>query len=138
MEILYFWVILTIIFILIEMFTATFYGLSLALSSTIVAFYVYFSWDTSHQIIHAALFVLGSGIFAYFLPRLLISKIPDKPQWLDEYVGMIRTVKKVGTEMKIVLDGVDYPIDTPDEIKVGDKVKIIGHQGISLTVQKKE
>lgn len=120
------------------MFTATFYWLSLALSSAIVAFYVYFSWDTSHQVIHAAIFVIGSALFAYFLPKFLISKIPDKPQWLDEYIGMIRTIKKVGTEMKIVLDGVDYPIDTDDEVKVGDKVKITGHQGISLKVEKKE
>ena len=49
---------------------------------------------------------------------------------------MTRAVKKVGNELKIVLDGVDYPIETDDDIKPSDKVKITGHKGIALIVKK--
>lgn len=41
MPLLYTWIALIIGFLIIEVLTATFYGLSLALSGTIVALYVY-------------------------------------------------------------------------------------------------
>jgi membrane protein implicated in regulation of membrane protease activity len=41
MSILYFWIAASIVFLIIEMLTATFYGLSLAIASAIVAGVVY-------------------------------------------------------------------------------------------------
>jgi membrane protein implicated in regulation of membrane protease activity len=136
MELLYFWMILTIIFILIEMFTATFYGLSLALSSLIVAFYVYFTWSSDHEILHALIFVVSSAFFAYFLPRILQSRTPDMPQGTDRYIGEKRSVKKVAWDLKISLDGVEYLIDPSEEIAPGDKVEVIGHKWVSMKVKK--
>jgi membrane protein implicated in regulation of membrane protease activity len=69
--------------------------------------------------------VIASSIFAYVLPKMLVSRSPDQPQGLSEYIGMTRVVKMVGTELKIVLDGVDYPIETDDDVKPSDKVKIV-------------
>jgi hypothetical protein len=46
MSILLFWIGSVVLFLIIEMLTATFYGLSLALASAIVATYVYFMGET--------------------------------------------------------------------------------------------
>ena len=51
MSILYFWIAAAIIFLIIEMLTTTFYGLSLAIASAIVAGVVYGLQDTTFTIL---------------------------------------------------------------------------------------
>lgn len=118
------------------MVTATFYGLSLAIAAGIVAGWVFATGESGFTITQGAIFAIGSIIFAYVLPRLLISKQEDRPQGADIYIGEKRTVKKQSGEFKISLDGVDYNIHTEDEISAGDKVEIIGHKGTSMKVKK--
>lgn len=95
-SLLLFWIGIAVGFVILELLTATFYGLSLALASAIVAFLVYFSGDTTFQILHAVIFALSSAIFAYLLPKYLVSHTPDTPQGMDQYIGLIRSVKKAG------------------------------------------
>lgn len=135
-SLLLFWIGIAVGFVILELLTATFYGLSLALASAIVAFLVYFSGDTTFQILHAVIFALSSAIFAYLLPKYLVSHTPDTPQGMDQYIGLIRSVKKAGWDLKISLDGVDYLVDSDDDIIASDKVKIIGHHGVSMKVEK--
>ncbi len=135
-SILLFWIGLAIGFIILELLTATFYWLSIALASGIVAFYIYFSGDTVFQILHAVIFVFSSAVFAFLLPKYLVSHTPDTPQGMDQYIGLTRSVKKIGTDLKISLDGVDYLIESDDEVNIGDKVRIIGHHGVSMKVEK--
>lgn len=136
MTILYFWIASAIIFLIIEMMTATFYGLSLALSSAIVAIYVYFSNDSSITIIQGGIFAFLSLIFALLLPKLLRSSLPDTPQGADQYIGQKRSVKKSGDEYKISLDGVEYLVESEDVLTSGDRVEIMGHHGVSMKVKK--
>lgn len=75
-------------------------------------------------------------LFAFVLPRILSSREPDVPQGMDRYIGEKRTIKKMGGDMKISLDGVDYLIDTDDEIATGDKVEVTGHKGAAMRVRK--
>jgi membrane protein implicated in regulation of membrane protease activity len=70
------------------------------------------------------------------LPKILVSNTPDVPQGVDKYIGQVRSVKKVGGEWKISLDGVDYQVETDDEISQGNKVEVIGHGGASMKVKK--
>lgn len=135
-EILLFWIGLVVGFIIIEFFTATFYGFALSLAAGVVAIYVYFSGDTDFEILHAVIFVLASTVFAYFLPKLLISRSPDVPQWWDRYIGEKRTVKKTWGDLKISLDGVEYLIDSSDDIVAWDKVQVLWHKGVSMKVKK--
>lgn len=95
-SILLFWIGLVVGFIILELLTATFYGLSLALASAIVAFLVYFSGDTTFEILHAVVFVFSSAFFAFLLPKYLVSHTPDTPQGMDQYIGLTRSVKKTG------------------------------------------
>ena len=85
-DILLFWMGLTIGFIILELLTATFYGLSLAFASVIVWFYIFLSQDIQFEIIHAVIFAIGSALFAYFLPNMLHSRSPDTPQGSDRYI----------------------------------------------------
>lgn len=134
MTILYFWIAAAIVFLIIEMLTATFYGLSLALASAIVAGVVYTLWDTSPTILQGGVFAVASVLFALVLPRLLISQEKDMPQGADRYIGEKRSVKKVGWDLKISLDGVDYLIESDDDIAPSDKVEVIGHKGAAMKV----
>ncbi len=136
MPLLYTWIALIIGFLIIEVLTATFYGLSLALSGTIVALYVYSTWAVDMDITQGIIFALASLLFAFILPKYLKSSFPDTTQWADSYIGQIRTVKKVGGDLKISLDGVDYLIESDTEISIWDKAKIIGHHWVSMRVEK--
>lgn len=136
MELLYTWLAIAAVFLIIELLTATFYGLSLSLAAWVTALYVLISHESEFTLIQGVVFVFSSGMFAYILPKMLVSKSPDIPQGLSGYVGMTRAVKKVGNEYKIVLDWVDYPIETSDTVEASDKVKITWHKGIALIVKK--
>lgn len=135
-DILLFWLWASVVFIIIEVLTATFYGLSLALASCMVIVYVLITGDSQFELLQAVIFLFGSALFAYLLPKLLQSDTPDVPQGADRYKGMTRTVKRVGGDFKISLDGVDYLIESDEEIKAGDKVEIISHAGVSMKVKK--
>lgn len=77
-----------------------------------------------------------SLVFAFVLPKLLSPQDPHMPQGVDQYMKQVRTIKKVGGEWKISLDGVDYLIESEDELSVGDKVEVIGHHGVTMQVKR--
>ena len=133
---LYFWIATAIIFLIIEMLTSTFYGLAISLAAAIVAGVAYMTHDTSLTLLQGWVFALASIIFSVTLPRLLSSGGANMPQWADRYIGQVRSVRKVGWEWKISLDGVDYPIDSDDEIIAWDKVEVLSHHGVSMKVKK--
>ncbi|GAB0174406.1 MAG: hypothetical protein HHAS10_02850 [Candidatus Altimarinota bacterium] len=136
MELLYSWFAIAALFLIIELITSTFYGLSLSFAAGVTALYILVSHESAFSLNQAGIFVVASAIFAYILPRMLISKAPDVPQGTDKYVGEKRTVKKVGGDLKISLDGVDYLVESDDEINSGDKVEVLGHKGASMKVKK--
>ena len=130
------WIAIAIFFLIIEMVTATFYGLSLALSAAIVAIVTYIIQEPTLTILQGWVFAIASLIFALIIPKLLVSHEGDMPQWADKYIAQVRSVKKVGGDYKISLDGVDYLVDSDEELVVGDKVEVVGHQGASMKVRK--
>lgn len=130
------WIAIAIFFLIIEMVTSTFYGLSLALSAAIVAMVTYILQEPTITILQGGVFAIASLIFALVIPKLLISHEPITPQGADKYIGQVRSARKVGGEYKISLDGVDYLIESETDITVGDKVEIIGHKGASMKVRR--
>jgi membrane protein implicated in regulation of membrane protease activity len=114
MDFIYSWLGIALFFIIIELLTATFYGLSLALAAAVTALYVLVTGETDFTLIQGVVFMIASALFAYFLPRILISQTPDKPQGSDQYIGVKRSVKKVGEDLKISLDGVDYLFESDE------------------------
>jgi membrane protein implicated in regulation of membrane protease activity len=125
MNALYFWISVVLICMIIELSTSTFYGLALAIAAAIVASYVYIVGDTGLSITQSAIFAIASLASAYILPWLLASRAAEVPQGFDRYLGEKRSVKKTASELKISLDGVEYGIESDDDIAAGDKVEII-------------
>lgn len=134
-SLLLFWIGTGIIFLIVEMITATFYGLSVAIAAFILAVYVWLTGETSIDLLQGTSFAIVTFIAAYFLPKLLVSGAPDTPQGIDRYIGEKRKAKKVGDDLKIVLDGVDYLV-LGDDIEAGDMVEVVSAKGGSLHVKK--
>lgn len=131
------WIGLSIFFLIVEMFTATFYGLSLALASALVAVTTYLFPNVSHLGL-AAIFLVGSAFFSLLLPKLLQPKGEDLPQGIDRYVGEKRSIKKVAGDWKITLDGVEYLVTSEEELSSGDRVEVMAHRGAGFLVKRIE
>lgn len=136
MELIYFWSGVVVAFIILELLTSTFYGLSLALAAGVVSLYVFFTKEIELSLAQGVIFVISSAIFAYFLPKYLSSSMPDIPQGVDRYIGEKRSIKKVAGDLKISLDGVEYLIESDDEMVSGDRVEVIGHKWAAMKVKK--
>ena len=136
MELLYSWLAIAALFLVVELITATFYWLSISFAAGVTAMYVLISHETSVTLIQWCVFVVASAIFAYILPRMLISNAPDVPQWTDKYLWEKRTAKKVGGDLKISLDGVDYLLESDEDLESWDKVEVIWHKWASMKVKK--
>jgi len=127
-ELLLFWIGAGIVFLIIEMITAAFYGLSLAIASFIVACYVWITWGVTVSIVQWLIFVIFSALTSYGLTRLFSDNTKETPQWLDIYLGQTRKVKKVGEDFKVSLDGVEYFVEI-DGLKWWEKVKLTSRHG---------
>lgn len=126
-----------VFFLLIEMLTATFYGLSVSVACLVLALYVYLTGDTTMTIIQGLILVVVSGAFAYFLPKWLRPHTKAFKSGLDAHVGQSFRLERVGSDWKVKIDGVDYLIDddseTP-EFESGKKVRIESHKAGILKV----
>ena len=85
-SLLLFWIGTGIIFLIVEMITAAFYGLSIAIAAFILAIYVWFTGEIALTVFQGAVFAITSFLTAYTLPKFLISELPDVPQGIDRYI----------------------------------------------------
>lgn len=126
-----------VFFLLIEMLTATFYGLSVGIACFILALYVSMTGDTTVTIAQGVILVVISGVLAYFLPKYLKPNTPDFKSGLDAHIGQSFRLERVGSDWKVKIDGVDYLVDedseTPD-FAVGRKVRLESHSAGILKV----
>ena len=126
-----------VFFLLIEMLTATFYGLSVSVACFVLALYVYFTGDVAMTIAQGVILVVISGVSAYFLPKWLKPNTEALKSGLDVHIGQLFRLERVGTDWKVKIDGVDYLIDdkseTP-EFEVGKKVRFESHNAGILKV----
>ena len=123
-----FWLAVGIGFLIIEMVSVTFYGLSISLAGFITALFVWYMGYTDVTISQGIVFAAVTLVASYYLPRILTSQASEHLQGLDTYLGETRKVKKVGEDYKIVLDGVDYLVDI-DGVKAGDRVELTSRKG---------
>jgi len=126
-----------VFFLLIEMLTATFYGLAISVASFILAVYVFVTGDVNVTVLQGIIFVIVSAISAYFLPKWLQPDTETLKSGLDAHVGKSFRLERVGNDWKVKVDGVDYLIDddseTP-EFEVGKKVRLVSHRAGVLKV----
>lgn len=126
-----------VFFLLIEMLTATFYGLSVSVACFVLAVYIYLTGDANMTVIQGLILVMISGVSAYFLPKWLTPHSKPLKSGLDAHIGQSFRLERVGSDWKVKIDGVDYLIDddseTPD-FEVGKKVTLESHNSGILRV----
>lgn len=126
-----------VFFLLIEMLTATFYGLSVSVSFFVLALYVYITGDTEMTVVQGLMLVIVSAILAYFLPKWLNPRTEAFKSGLDAHIGQSFRLERVGTDWKVKIDGVDYLIDEDSvtlDFAAGKKVRLDGHDAGVLKV----
>lgn len=88
-----------IFFFILELFTGTFYGLSLSIASFAVALYIYLSGSTDTYIIQAGIFLVTAALCTFFAPKIFARFFPDteeiimKNNYLDEHIGKTFPIK---------------------------------------------
>lgn len=126
-----------VFFLLIEILTATFYGLSVSVACFVLAAYVYMTGDATITVIQGIMLAVVSTVSAYFLPKWLTPHTESLKVGLDVHLGQSFRLERVGADWKVKIDGVDYLVDddseTPD-FEVGKKVRLEGHNAGILRV----
>lgn len=132
-------VIVGILFLIIEIFTPMFFFLNFAIAAfltAVLALFV-FSWN-----ILIPSFVALSAIFLIFLRPLLVkNKNGDKKTGVEEkYIGktakVIETVTSVSGVVSIYDERWNARSNTGEEFPVGTEVKIIKNESLMLFVEK--
>lgn len=134
-----FWIGFWIIFLIVELLTATFYGFSLAVGAFSVAIYTAFVSAEQIDVIQGVIFAIISLIVAYMCSKIFRATIekPSRLQGLDMYIGESRRVRVVGEDFKIKLDGVDYLVISDDELVDKDLVEIVDRRGSVFIAEKR-
>lgn len=126
MNILLFWIGVGIIFLIVEIITSVFYGLSLAIAAFCVAAFVWANSLHELTIFQGAIFVLVALLMSYLLPKILMKNIKDThPQGLDMYIGNSYRIREFDEDFKIKLDGVYYVAISDDDLFEGDFVTVV-------------
>lgn len=133
-----FWIGFGIVFLIVELITATFYGFSLAIAAFIVAIYAAIMNSSNVDIIQGAIFAGTAIATCYFFPKFFASSVEsseEKPQGLDMYIGERRRVRQVDEDFKIKLDGVEYLVVCDDDLEDKDLVEIVDRRGSIFIVE---
>lgn len=134
-----FWIGFGIIFLIVELVTATFYGLALALAAFSVAIYTAFVPVVEADITQGVIFVIIAIIASYLFPKFFRAAVGDndRPQGLDMYIGETRRVRLIGEDFKVKLDGVEYLIISNDDLEDKDLVEIVDRRGSVFIAEKR-
>lgn len=133
------WGILTVIFVLVEMFTTQLISIWFAVSSLINLFLVAMHINFKIQLIQ--FIIVGIILFILFKP--ISNRIATKYKYIpinanEVIIGGIGKIEKIddnGIRVK-ANDNSWKAISNDKDLKIGDDVKIIGLNGVTLTVKK--
>lgn len=129
-ELFYGWLAIAVFALILEMFTGTLYGLSFSLSGFLIAAYVAISGETELTLAQSIIFAVSGLIFCFVFPTWFNKSKTEFKQGLDAAIGHAYPLKKVGDTFKIIIDGVEYPVDddcvTPDFV-TKKKAKVVSH-----------
>lgn len=112
----------------------TLYGLMIALGCLAAGILAYFMGDVWHWY-QAVLCLVVVAIGSFFVPRLFHATGTPLQMGLDEYIGQKAVIKIVDSTTKVTLGGVDRLAKSDKELSEGQKVTIMGRDGIILIVK---
>ena len=131
------WILIAIVFIILELTTNTFILLWLGIGSVVAAVLNYFGFDIYVQVI---LFVIVSLIFILSTRKFANKITPesDKKTTSDRLIGKnAKVLRKIDENNFIVsVAGEEWSAHTNDSIDVDDTVKVVGINSIILIIEK--
>ncbi|MFZ3232897.1 MAG: hypothetical protein WA194_05195 [Patescibacteria group bacterium] len=136
-ELFYGWLAFAVLALILEMFTGTLYGLSFSLSAFLLAAYVAITKETDLSVGQAVIFAVSGAVFCFVFPIWFNNTKTEFKQGLDASVGKTYSLKKVGDDYKVAIDGVDYLVDencVTENFTPKAKVKLVSHRSGTLTV----
>lgn len=128
--------ILSMIFLIIEMFYPVMFFLNFALACILVACLTPYIYNIPTLIVLAVVF---SGLFLWILRPVLMKKLQSNKTGIeDKYIGkeakVIETINSDGGAITIY--GERWNAKADEEIQTGENVKIIKNDGLVFYVQK--
>lgn len=137
-----FLLIVSVIFLILEMFTPVLFFINLAVASVIAALVAYLGY--SNTIITFVFLVVSISAIGFVRP-LLLEKMNDEKKKTgleDKYIGKLaKVIKEVSqTDGRVAIYGEEWQAVTTNNeiIPVGKEVKIISNDSIIFTVEKIE
>ena len=136
-----FYIILWLIFIIVEMSAPIFYWLAIAIAAFVMSLLSYL-W-VHDLVIQALIFAILSGGLSYILPKYLKSHY-NQPYWMDIYIGQNGKIKILEDwTYKVILDGVEYNFilensDNETKLKKNELVYISHFNGSEFVWHKME
>lgn len=137
------WICLALFFVIAEIFTATFFLLCLGIGAgavVIAEFFVGSSYETYFTsqtfLLEIILFVIVSGLFMLFLPKMLKSGGNIKTAY-DIAIGKEVQVEEKNGRKYIRLESQDWRIANEDDFDSGEKGVILRFEGTRVVLEKK-
>lgn len=138
MEYIILWSSAGILFLILEFFTATTYGLGLAIGSFMAAIYVWIFGVEDLDIWQLLVFgVVSLGLNLLF-PKIFKRSSTPLKIGVEAYVGKTANLFKNNDSWKVKFDGVEYLVtaDAKQWFRNDKEVKVIGIDGTTLVVEK--
>ena len=138
MDLVYMWCSIGVVFLIVEFFTITTYGLGLGIASFIVATYVGLSGIEEFELTQFLVMFVATIPLVLTFPRFLSGNIADTAIWPDIYIWKTSELFKNGNVWKIKFDWVEYPVVAKDKrwFRNGKEVKALSQDGWVFTVEK--
>ncbi|MDD2745915.1 MAG: hypothetical protein PHU93_05230 [Candidatus Gracilibacteria bacterium] len=138
-DLLIFWIATGILFLIIEMFTVTLYGISISIAAFTVGLYVWFTKDTSINVPQTIIFAVVSGGLSYFLPGAFQKdSVARSDNPIEIQIGKIFVLHESKGEYRINIEGVNYLVHdscVTKDFADGKKVVLDGHTGSQVLVK---
>lgn len=138
MEYVILWSAAGILFLILEVFTATTYGLGLAIWAFAASTYVQVLGLEGFDIWQLLIFGIVALILNLLFPKIFKRSSTPLKIGIEEYVGRTAELFKHDNSWKVKFDGVEY-IATADKktwFRNGKEVKIVKAEGSTLVVDK--
>lgn len=138
MDITILWACIGIVFLILEFFTATTYGLDLAIGAFVTAIFAKLVWAENVDIIQILIFGIVSIVLAIVFPKIFKSKSNPIKIGAKAYIGKKAELFKNDDAWKIKFDGVEYLVSASDKrwFRNGKQVQVVSTEWSVLIVQK--
>lgn len=132
-----FWLVIAVLFVIIECFTTQFISIWFALGAIIALLLSFLHQSVLIQLV--AFIITGLGLAICLHPIIKKKMVRPKALNADGLVGQTAIVTEdfVQGEGRVLIDHVDWKAKADEELHQGDHVQVTAIHGVTVTVEKK-